>query len=205
MGRGRHARRFSIILMALLGGAVESMAASSDLTSLETPLYSSSAALGFGVEQQSSTGFGGIGGSLFFLDLARAMGDGLSVGWRTAGMGGKNDGCTFQRMTTGPLVDWRVNADWRITGSLGYFKESARTTHDDVYTSSGTSTLVEWERVVSMTRFAELSVGGFWAFYSGTFSTAAELTPSQSRRFNDVQRNVGQTRGVIVSLRMPLR
>lgn len=172
----------------------------------DPPLYSSSASLGFGVEERSSTGFDRVGGSLFFLDVGRDIGDGFALGLRTAGLGGRSDGMSFQRMAAGPLLSWRPAEAWRLSATLAYFKESAAGREGDtVYVSEGNAALFGWEHVVPVIGGAEFSFGGFLSTHSGSVNMAAAIAPGDRERVDHARRNEGLTQGIVIGWRMPLR
>ena len=87
--------------------------------------------VGFSVEQDSTTGFKDVGGSMLFLDLALAATDKIDVGMRTMAQGGQAEDSEFYRTGSGPFVSWSFNKDWSLQAGVAFFKEAALGTSAD--------------------------------------------------------------------------
>lgn len=171
-----------------------------------TPTWSSAAHLGFGFEDQSSTGFNRVGGSLGFLDLEHAVGHGFSAGLRTMANGGEGDSARFYRLSAGPLVSYRINDDWNVQVAFGWFSETGTTVDgSSTYKSKGRAVLLGWERIVRLDRRLEIAFGGFWSRHWGTVNAVSSISPaSPVGRYDDVSVNSGGSRGIEVGVRTSL-
>lgn len=148
--------------------------------------------VGMSVEDGSSTGYHKVAGSMFFLDLARAVGSDLELGLRTIGQGGRDAGRQFARLGAGPLLTWNISKSWRLQAAISAFDESGKDAQGlEEYRSRGHSEFVGWGRRFAIGRKVELGYGGFLARYQGslrqsdtsTTAAATSLTATENRGF----------------------
>ncbi len=164
--------------------------------------------LGYGVNQQSSTGFKNVGGSLMFLDVLRTFDDGFEVGLRTIAQGGQESRNEYYRMGAGPMISYNFYKNWRAQFSLSFFNETANDeTKERAYKSRGRTYQLGWERSRQLVKNLDLAWGGFYMVHQGTVSLSDGMASSNnaaSSRFANISTNKGTTRGVEISLRFKL-
>ncbi len=164
--------------------------------------------LGYGVNQQSSTGFKNVAGSLMFLDVMRTLDDGLEVGLRTIAQGGQESRNEYYRMGAGPMISYNFYKNWRAQFSLSFFNETANDeTKERAYKSKGRTYQLGWERSRELVKNVDLAWGGFYMVHQGNVSLSngtASSNNAASTRFSNISTNKGTTRGVEISLRFKL-
>lgn len=176
-------------------------------TTLGHSEWHSTTHLGFGVEDQSSTGFHGTQGSTLFLDLDRKATENIAVGIRTSAFGGKNSGAEFYRMATGPLISFRIYNKFNISLALGFFRESGLDDKgDSAYTSKGQMFQIGWERVFPLSKAIELCWGGYWSRHWGNLDLdASQGTQSGSvAQYSSSSANIGNSRGIELGFKVRL-
>lgn len=169
--------------------------------------WTTAAHLGYAVNQQSTTGFKDVGGSVLLLDLLKYFDDGLELGMRSIAQGGEESSNEYYRMGVGPLVSKKIAANWRLQASISFFNETANdATQERAYKSQGRSYQVGWERTRELVKNVELAWGGFYMMHQGNINLTNEKTPANtaSTRFSGISTNRGTTRGVEMALRFKL-
>ena len=169
--------------------------------------WATGAHLGYGVNQQSTTGFKNVAGSLMFLDVLRTLDDGLEMGLRTIAQGGQENNNEYYRMGAGPLISYNFYKNWRAQFSLSFFNETANDeTKERAYKSKGRTYQFGWERSRELIKNVDLAWGGFYMVHQGNVSLSDGMASpnTASTRFSNISTNKGTTRGVEVSLRFKL-
>jgi hypothetical protein len=169
--------------------------------------WATGAHLGYGVNQQSSTGFKNVAGSLIFLDVLRNVKNGFEIGLRTIAQGGQESSNEYYRMGAGPMISYNFYKNWRAQFSLSFFNETANdATKERAYRSKGRTYQLGWERSRELIKNVDLAWGGFYMVHQGNVSLSDSMASSNaaSTRFSNISTNKGTTRGVEVSLRFKL-
>jgi hypothetical protein len=164
--------------------------------------WSTATHLGFGITDQSSTGFRAVGGSVGFLDVQRALGQDFAVGLRTTGEGGRLPAEQFYRLGAGPLMTWKADDAWRFQAALALFDESGmRPDGARVYRSRGGMGMVGCERTTELAPRVSASWGAFLSKHQGTLTQEgtgpAPVAPAATT-------NSGISHGLEVSLEIQL-
>jgi len=170
-------------------------------------IWTTGAHLGYGVNQQSSTGFKDVAGSLMFLDILRTVQDGIEVGLRTIAQGGQESKNEYYRMGAGPMISYNFYKNWRAQFSLSFFNETANdNTKEQAYRSKGRTYQFGWERSRELIKNVDLAWGGFYMVHQGNVSLSDSMASSNtaSTRFSNISTNKGTTRGIEFSLRFKL-
>jgi hypothetical protein len=160
--------------------------------------------VGYQVNDQSTTGFRETGGSLGFLDVAQTVTDGVDLGVRTLGQGGRLPDRQFYRLAAGPLVVWQMGEGWSLQASAGMFQESGlRPDGSKLYGSRGTDMMLGWEKSYQLSPRAEVAWGGFVTRYQGGLSAAA-VAPGAAPTSGLGSRNTGMAHGLEAALKVEL-
>jgi len=169
--------------------------------------WATGAHLGYGVNQESSTGFKNVAGSLMFLDVLRSVQNGVEIGFRTIAQGGQESRNEYYRMGAGPMISYNFYKSWRAQFSLSFFNETANDeTKEKAYSSKGRTYQFGWERSRELVKNVDLAWGGFYMIHQGnvTLSDSMASSNTASTRFANISTNNGTTRGVEISLRFKL-
>jgi len=162
--------------------------------------WESTTHFGFAVVDQSSTGFDKATGTAITMDLAKELSSSLSLGLRTSAVGGAVDQGRYYRMAAGPVLSYRINPKWSVDVSLGFFRESAEDSGQDLYSSKGQSVQFGWHRRSSFGKRVDLLWGGFIGRYWGGVDKEPDL--GSVSHIDD--KNIGNTHGVEIALRVLL-
>ncbi len=165
--------------------------------------WSTTTHVGMGVEDQSSTGFKQVAGSMMFLDLTHPLGDDWDLGVRTSGQGGRGGERQFYRLGAGPFVSWNFNESWSLQASISTFDETGvGADGDKVYRSKGVSGLFGWEKRHEIGPRVEVAWGGFVSRYQGNLTATPGSAPNSS--LAGAVSNRGLSHGLEAALRVQL-
>jgi hypothetical protein len=192
------------IIALLISTVVAAPALAAEVSASKTHRsWTTSTHLGFAVVQQSTTGFDDVAGSLVFLDLTHPLpfGNGrIELGLRTLAEGGQTQEGEFYRMGAGPMAGYRVSDRWTLHVSGQGFRETGLNADGDkVYSSTGRTLMIGWERHHQIHARVDLAWGGFISQYSGGVEAMAAAVGTQTPN-----KNQGLTHGVEIALRMRL-
>lgn len=156
------------------------------------------------VEDGSTTGYGKVAGSTFFLDVGREIAEDLEIGLRTIGQGGKADGREFGRLGAGPILTWNINNTWRLQTAVCGFDETGRNAAgDEEYRSKGHSEFLGWGRRFTFGKKVELGYGGFLTRYQGNLKQSDTSAPAAATNLS-AGGNRGFGHGIAASLKIQL-
>ena len=171
------------------------LAVLASLAGLACAGWTSGTHVGYQVNDQSTTGFRQTGGSLGFLDVAQAVTDGVEIGVRTLGQGGRLPDRQFYRLGAGPLAVVQVGDGWSLQGSVQAFQESGlKPDGSKLYDSRGTDFMLGWEKAYQLAPRADVAWGGFVTRYQGGVSSAAGVA----------SKNAGMAHGLEAALKVQL-
>ncbi len=174
-----------------------------ETTSKYPPIHTATH-LGFATQHENSLGLNKHAGSTLFLDATTPIHGHLALGLRTAGMGSAGKTESFYRMTTGPLIQFRITENWALELALMRFSESGTLVMGRDYTSRGNALMLGWERLSKMNEQLFFIWGGFWQKHLGTVAFHTPTGTHLNDIVNQPTINSGDTRGIKIALRVLL-